>query len=471
MSLARRIHREAELVCGISLAHPQSGQVLGIYSRTVKRTDGKESMSESFGGVLLALFLFIGRWCPERLTDASFMGPLLSQPRTIVTLAIGGGCLLQLAFCRRPLVRRTDEINRRSLATCTGAGMALLVYMAITSWWSPPEAHDSQKVWEMLMMAGVHASLGLCLAYGDVRRLVWWFWLATAGLTTVMAGLGVYSYVGQRLSVMGGGPNVYGRSMVLWIVSVAFLLRCPTRGRGLLWMGVLVAGTMLTILTASRGAAICLAIALPLLIREPGKLLSRQLLCPLMGIGLALGVIALQVHQLSSPFGSAQSFVDGLLSQQHPSGRAALFSGAYLTGMKHPWFGIGLDGFRYTVNTEYPHNIFLEVFAEGGAMGLVLLMIFIGSIVRHLWANRRRIDGPTLSGCVAVLVAAQFSGDLFASRGVFLLALLALVPTTSTNDSLIRLFPEDGETRTPAVGRRSHSSRSRASALAVESGT
>ena len=108
------------------------------------------------------------------------------------------------------------------------------------------------------------------------------------------------------------------------------------------------------------------------------------------------------------------------------SGRQELYSQAWRLGLAAPAFGVGLGGF-HTVNPigDYPHNLFLETFAEGGLVGVALLTSFLIGGFRHLPSDRRGDPGVlTWTGFVTLFVACQFSGDIFDSRLLFILPVL-----------------------------------------------
>jgi O-antigen ligase len=90
-------------------------------------------------------------------------------------------------------------------------------------------------------------------------------------------------------------------------------------------------------------------------------------------------------------------------------------------GLRHPVAGGGLNAFQALGHGVYPHNVFLEAFAEGGILGVTVLVLFLA---RPLWLlGARRDDVLVPLACFAVvLLSSQFSGNFFDTRGVFLLA-------------------------------------------------
>jgi O-antigen ligase len=113
------------------------------------------------------------------------------------------------------------------------------------------------------------------------------------------------------------------------------------------------------------------------------------------------------------------------LENHYMSGREGLFQDAYELGLERPWFGQGLCGFKILFDLNYPHNLVLELFCETGAVGVSLLAVMLLFALIYIVRNRRHCD-PTIWGSFGLmLTSSMFSGDLYDSRGVFLIALLA----------------------------------------------
>ncbi len=107
--------------------------------------------------------------------------------------------------------------------------------------------------------------------------------------------------------------------------------------------------------------------------------------------------------------------------------RLVMYQNAVNDYLTHPWLGIGTQS-----NSDYPHNLFLEVAAELGTVGLLLLLLFAKQIYAKL---RRLLQQPrdaisyivtqiTAIGLVYALIIAQFSGNLQHQRPLWLFAAL-----------------------------------------------
>lgn len=93
---------------------------------------------------------------------------------------------------------------------------------------------------------------------------------------------------------------------------------------------------------------------------------------------------------------------------------------------EHFFFGVGTGGYSfYTLgrdSIDYPHNIFLEIAAELGFIGLVL---FFGLCVATFFSSIK--NTLVLSLLVFYMLASSGSGDLFDARLIFVLPLLCCI--------------------------------------------
>jgi O-antigen ligase len=112
-------------------------------------------------------------------------------------------------------------------------------------------------------------------------------------------------------------------------------------------------------------------------------------------------------------------------SKVYLSGRESLYEAAYELGLDHPVAGAGLAAFPALGLGVYPNNLFLEVFCEGGALGLALLGWLFLSFLLAAIRGRHGLDGATTGAAVLILIGSQSSGDLYDTRSLFLLMAMA----------------------------------------------
>jgi O-antigen ligase len=99
----------------------------------------------------------------------------------------------------------------------------------------------------------------------------------------------------------------------------------------------------------------------------------------------------------------------------------------------------------------YPHNLFVEVLVEQGAVGLVVLLAFLGSVLFTAVRALRRVDDMAIAAMITValssflyaVLVAQTSGDLYDNRYIWFYA--GLVVTTSRLSFTTKATLPEGE--------------------------
>jgi O-antigen ligase len=373
---------------------------------------------------LIALFLISGRWTLSRMTEVD-LGPL-GEPRIL-------GALLLLFIVLAPdLSDRSTPTVRRISARTLLLTFLFYGYMALSAAWAPEGANPMKLAELGMVIVCIGAMLRLTRATEptQVATLVWrWLLpilLAFAALGALTGGVG-----GGRLAVLGGGPNVFGRNMGLLCVCMLGLV-LQHRATGAAVGGAVVAGA-LVVLSGSRGALLATTAGVATVLYFNTGRIGR-----VVHVGLAVAIIAVGVVELTD-FGAqvAEMFRHRVLrlgvEDRYDSGRSDVYLSAWELGRESPLFGIGLAGFEIVGNHVYPHNLFLEVFCEGGIVGLVLLLLVLGPA---MVAIVRRRAGPAprdYAAFVVALISAQFSGDLYDSRAVFVFGILVSVLARSAD--------------------------------------
>jgi len=389
---------------------------------------GREQHGALLGSVgiatgLLAFFLVSGRWNLSRMTSMDL--GLLGEPRIFIALLLLVIALApRLADRARPNVRRAAD---RTLALVS----LFYGYMALTATWAPDGA-DRMKLVELgLVLVCVGATLRMTRVMDPSRvsELVW-RWLVPILVVFAMIGAGMGSG-GGRLAVLGGGPNVFGRNMALLCVAmVSLVLR---RGGSGFAMGAAVAGA-LVLLSGSRGALLACAAGVAVVLYHNAGRLGR-----VVHVGLAVAAVAVVIVQLTELGTRAiemfhHRVLQLAIEDGYDSGRSDVYLSAWELGCQSPWFGIGLAGFEVLGNHVYPHNLFLEVFCEGGLVGIVLLMLVLAPPLVAVVRRRGGAASHDYGALVVVLFSAQFSGDLYDSRTVFVFGALLTVLVSSAGN-------------------------------------
>ncbi len=374
---------------------------------------------ESIVGFLLAFYYLIGRWSLVRLEDTYSNGTIISQPRwwAIAALALLAFCLPSPGGLPLSCVRSVARLS-----------LLFFFYMLCTATWAPASISNFDKALEVFLLILVTLSLTSFLSTNDAGATVNAFWFSLVGLTVSMAFLSLTNIGDERLSVIGGGPNVFGRSMILLFFGVT-QLHSRFRFVGIsVVVTTFILVTLLVVLSGSRGAFLSLLSGsfLYFAIQAKNSFARWLFVCLLVCVGLSLTVQFSNVG-LEAVERFEQRFIATSLIDRYTSERDELFELALQTGLDYPIFGVGLDGFRLWIWDDYPHNLVLEIWAEGGAIGLALFSILFSYCAVSIARFVSVIDLSTLSATISVFVSAQFSGDLYDSRGVFLFLLLTFV--------------------------------------------
>jgi O-antigen ligase len=240
---------------------------------------------------------------------------------------------------------------------------------------------------ELLMVLGALASFAIFVQsalYGGGRQGLW-----TGGyqLTGVLIGLGMISaairgntwlvaFAALGLALCG---NVGGSVFSLGICSVLWVYRGDFR-RGIVSVA----------LTIAMIASFAFAFQPPVLFTVVASKLT----------GVTSGIVAVNKIKEESRMGvAAPSHSKGLRlpegfdpkakTEAASADRVWLYLDAIRLWRQSPWVGGGFGALRYLIaDYVYPHNIFLELLAETGALGFLLFGAFLAALI----SSARRLD-------------------------------------------------------------------------------
>lgn len=371
---------------------------------------------------LVAFFLLVGRWTPARVFSGEDSDQFYWEPRfwTVVALWV----VILIATAR-------SQMRARFSLGCDGAAFLLVLllgYLGLTSTWSPSIESASTKLYEIGLIVAFGSGMWAWLRLGNNARdhaeRIWFFLLLLTGFMAVLAVTG--SLVGRQ-AVLGGGPNVFGRNMgLLAIVGISMLSRQQGKHVGT-WASalVMVVGLLLVLTSGSRGALAAILVALAVYwLFDRNPLIRKTLIA---GFIVVFGLLLISSTEVGRR--ARESFQTRVLQltleAKHTAGRNDLYLDAYEYGLEQPMFGMGLDGFQAAYGS-YPHNIFLEIFCDGGQIALTMFVLALLHSAWCIFKIRKHVHLANLAAFVHMFAASQFSGDLYDSRGVFIFLGLAL---------------------------------------------
>lgn len=378
----------------------------------------------TLGGGALALFVMVGRWTPGRILGRSDWWTLPPRVWAVIGIATAVAFCFLLPFNRGPW-SQSDRSNLRWTVLFLG-------YMMAAATWSKAGSYAGDKA-TLLGLILLTAVLTARLAHdtGAWMARSFWAWMALAttiyAAYTAQAGWFETRRTGgdQRLvTPLGGGPNVFARLAGLLTIAGA---NYGTRGgTWVLWYAPAALGVVLILATGSRGGLLATLIGLLAMAEARGVFRRRGMLPVVIVVGLLVGGISATRYWDRAVSVFQQRVVQMAFEDRDDAGRVVLYRQAWRLGTAAPFFGAGLGGFhaRNPIG-DYPHNMFLEAFAEGGLLGVALLTIVVVSGVRQLAPLRHTDLGTvTWAAFITLTVASQFSGDFYDARLLFVLPAL-----------------------------------------------
>jgi O-antigen ligase len=284
----------------------------------------------------------------------------------------------------------------------------------------------------------------------ELRILAWAFVVGT-GLSALY-GFAWGLTVEGRFVGGSGDANFMASVLVASIVICGFMLAATSSfGARLLLLALIALDFVALVRTQSRGGLIALAVAIVASCVLAGRLRARAVAISLVVVALGIGNFAVlapvELRARATHISAAGS-----------AGRTDLWSIAWQIAQHHPVNGVGLDNFQ-VVESSYvtrtfnildvarlrrlvlvTHNTYLQLLAELGTVGLVLLTAVLGvSVALAIGALRALARGPDRStetiargitaGAIGVLTAYIFLSGLYEKQFWLLLGLLAALPT------------------------------------------
>jgi O-antigen ligase len=368
-------------------------------------------------GFLLAIYFLVGRWSIERLDGSLDDESLIRQPRVWIVAILATWAVLAISG-------RTKKQLGKSATSMDTAICLFLGYMLFASLWSTNSELACDKAIEVGLLLMVAIVFAIARSALDQAKVVDGFWWAMVLVGSAMAVFAIVSSTGGRIYVPGGGPNTFGRNMGLMAFGGMHLTGRYGAKLSPVAAAMMVIALLLIIMCGSRGALLSISVGLVVMLATAKtSLVKKVAVSAAVGFGGAaflfftsMGQDALEIFQTR--------IVDATIHDRYLSARDDLWQDAIDWAQERPVLGWGLNGYRANSWT-YPHNMFLEVIVEGGGVGMLLLL----NIGRGWWSQARRsrfeIPRVTFAALAVVFTAAQTSGDLFDSRGVFLMLALS----------------------------------------------
>ena len=394
--------------------------------------------------VVFVLFLFAGQFKAT---------PLFAQVPDVVDLT------LLMALLTTIGVLHTYWLERARLAFDKRLIMAWLLFcwlMLASLLWTPSTTYGWTKVSHFIVL-GTVVFFAPSILFTHKPRAVKRFFYAVVGfgvlysLFAIQIGLATWSKLGF---VLLPGSNYLGLGYVAGVTIVVALLYLMPGGGWSMFIGcavIAVAGGAL-LLSGGRGPLVAVAVTLLVIavlgLLTPGKI-SRT--TAFLGVMLALVFAGLaQFDLLPQTIAYRLSLLQpeaiGQNVDSSAFARVQRWNAAAQALVNHPLLGVGSGGFAqwflHQDVRDYPHNLFLEVSAELGLPGLLLVLYLFWVPLKAMLSapntvmqrEARLLRGTALGLTIFALVNALVSGDLNDNRFVWMTSGLLMAVSARQGD-------------------------------------
>lgn len=350
---------------------------------------------------LLAVPLFLGAWMRRR---GDGLG-LLTRP---LTTSLGVYALVLVASTL--LARDTALADARVAENLKSLAVYLLIALLARS-----ALLVRRGVWALILCGGLLGALVLVqVVRGD-------FQMDYLGLARIKYAHIYGSVFEPRIAGPLGDPNFFAQALLI-LVPLALLLAAEER-RPLLRVASLAAGALVTaatVLTYSRGGAVALACVLFLCLLATRLRLRHAALC----VALLLALAAIVPAGFTRRLETIAEFLPGQDEALRPDSsfeqRRLLTRVAWEMFLDHPLLGVGAGNYTLhfdeyaqevgSVSREYeglgdlhyPHNLYLEIAAETGLLGLSAFAVVVLACFSALRRARVAAQAAGDAGSVAL---------------------------------------------------------------------
>lgn len=374
---------------------------------------------ERLAGAALALYLVSGSWSFARVAGVE-PSPLW-EPR-VWSVAF----LVLLALL--PIGARARSTRSAVVPELAWLGFSLL---AVT--WAPDIELARDQGVDLVLLFAVALSIYRLSLGGRVEQLAA---SLRVGLFVLLFGLMAVAMVGGlgggRIAVLGGGPNVFGRNMgllcVLTLERALFAERGSEGPRRMLlgWVAIACLAAGLVALSGSRGGMISCFAAVTVLLLLGRARLGRRLTVLLAVVGLFMALLLFTPLGVQVIESFSSRVLNLLIGERYVSSRDRIYVIALEGGMEHPMIGHGIASFAASTPWPYAHNLVLDAWYETGAIGVLLLGLYLGRSARVLAGLGTRGRELWVAASMMILVGSQFSGGRYDARALLVFAALAL---------------------------------------------
>jgi O-antigen ligase len=326
-----------------------------------------------YAEITLALFFLIGMIKGDER--------LASTPLDL-TVAVGG--IVLFGICIRLIAGRQKLALPREYLLY----LPLVAMMVISLAYTPDISGGLDKILRFFCLTsiGIIAPFVLFDSAAKLRNFL--FAIAIGGLLVAVNSLTMLGGQDRLVSPSGLNTELGAASAISLIIIWSLWFPKWSFFRRMLFYPVL--GVLAVALIGSGGRFANVSAVLCLII---GALLCRKLLKDV-AVLAALSLLALPFIWIP------QASYDYLGSLAHPPDAMGTRSDLMALGVKmfseHPFFGVGIQGFRFLspnpLTYNYPHNLFLELGSEMGIIAAISFLALAACAFHEIWKQLRDPD-------------------------------------------------------------------------------
>ncbi|TMD28860.1 MAG: O-antigen ligase family protein [Chloroflexi bacterium] len=389
-------------------------------------------------GLLLGAYLLIPFY-------KAAVSPYVPVDVTVILAVVNAMQIVPLA-----LEGRRRNVSRAGLLLWVG--LALLVLGSVL--YAPDQGLGINRAvayWALVFLPIVPAAMRVGSDVRHVRHLLWTF--IAMGVLTAVVGLTQVSGT-DRLVVLG--MNTINEALVVLLVpllGVSFVLHERSFLVRLLMVLMIPGAVLVAVASGSRGPILVLLVlaAAGIVLGVPewrsvswrrAAVIAAAGIVSVVLVSTAIGGLPARSIDRFVVFGDfvesglGASSTDPVTGDTSSATRVTLFGVAATLFEEHPVLGTGTGGYEVLSNRflgyteQYPHDAFMQIAAEYGAVGLV---IFGGLVVLALARRLPRGSAWRATRIVFIyfLLEASVGGDILSDRttlGLLMLLLLVEVP-------------------------------------------
>jgi O-antigen ligase len=370
----------------------------------------------------------------------------LPQGATVAAFGVWNLLALFIAFVRSGRLRR--PLLRDVVGIPLAATAALVALMLIRLSGSGDPSYGSQKIQLTFLTIVVPFLLAMIVGRSsrEILRFLRWFIVLESAAAIyalyLLSSGSLHSFAANRFTVATSvDPIEIARDMGAFAIVLLFAMAHTRQTRTQVGYALIAITALVTLLASgSRAPFVALVIGTGVLLatRASDPRIFRRM-ARVVGVLIALGTVAIVTLVPGSALERALSVFGGDTVGGGEVRRVTLWHEAVQAASQNLWTGLGTGGYAAIEphGLLYPHNIFLEVFAELGLFALVLLVLALGAgTLRVASIAFSRRPGSSVAGLMTALLVfaifnACFSGDLTTNGQIWVWLGIGLAQATA----------------------------------------